>query len=503
MVAGLTQFIPALPLLAADDAPETVVTLMMLVIGLGLGALLIDYLQQRRKTDTEITTREVWQARENRKALRTALFVVIACFEVICVGLLFTDKLTLEIVQAGPVPIIRGFKILVFILVPAILLVWLFTWLIKHLHVVRSQSTLFESEQRLRVALQATNQGLFDLDLRTLESTVTPEYANLLGYAPAAFQESREKWNARLHPEDRERVEKIFEDYLAGRIPEYRVESRQRTATGEWRWILSLGKIVQRDKKSNQPIRMLGTYADITQQKLAELRIEEQAESLRKLSAHLVESQDIERRRVARELHDTTAQQLAALGMNLAVVEKLIGDHSPKVARLLVDSQTLVEEATQEIRTTTYLLHPPLLEAAGLAGAIRDYADGFSRRSGLKIDVAVPADFARLPRDVELALFRVVQEGLANVRRHSRSASATIQLEKADTVVKLAVRDAGTGIPEEKLARLKNQTGELGVGIAGMHERLHQLGGRLEIESSAQGTVVRAIWPESPGSQVE
>jgi len=497
MAANLELFIQTAPLFALSDSQETVVKAMLLVIVLGLIVLLIDYLHQRRRTGTEITTREVWMARENRQIFRTGLFALIACFEVICLGLLLTDTLIVEMLKAGPMLVVRAFQIVVFLVIPAILIVWLTTWLIKHLHVVRSQATLFESEQRVRLALQATNQGLYDLDLRTRESTVTPEYALLLGHDPATFRETHETWITRLHPEDRERVEKIFEDYVAGRIPDYRVECRQRTAAGEWRWILSLGKIVQRDKKSNQPIRMLGTYTDITALKQAEQQIEKQTESLRKLSAHLVESQDAERRRVARELHDTTAQQLAALGMNLSVIEQLVGDSSAKVTRLLVDSQTLVEQATQEIRTTTYLLHPPLLEAAGLAGAIQDYADGFARRSGLKIEVQALAEFERLPKDVELALFRVVQESLANVRRHSRSPTATIRLEKIAGLVRLEVLDAGIGIPEERLARMRNQTGELGVGIAGMHERLHQLGGQLDIESSAKGTVVRATWSEA------
>jgi len=489
-------------LLAMNGTQESVVTVMMLVIGVGLSALLVDYLYQRRKTDTEITTREIWRARAYRNTVRTGLLLVVACFEVICVGLFFADALATKIVLTGPGRLVLTLKTAGLIAVAMILMVWLTTWLFKHLHLVRSQATLFESEQRLRVALQATSQGLYDLDLQTGKSTITPEYATMLGYDPTNFCETHVRWVERLHPEDRERVTKVFEDYVAGRIPDYHVESRQLTASGEWRWILSLGKIVQRDPRSNEPIRMLGTYTDITDQKLAENRIEQQAESLRRLSAHLVESQDAERRRVARELHDTTAQQLAALGMNLSVIEKLVGDGSAKITRLLVDSQTLVEQATQEIRTTTYLLHPPLLEAAGLSGAVQDYADGFARRSGIKIDVKVPADFERLPRDVELALFRVVQEGLANVRRHSRSATATILLEKSERLVTLEVRDAGTGMPVEQLVRMRNQTGELGVGIAGMHERLHQLGGQLEIESSAQGTVVRAIWSEeSPTSQ--
>jgi PAS domain S-box-containing protein len=488
------------PLLGLTDAAQdNLITVMMLVVGLGLGALLWDYLNQRRRqTGGEVVTREGWLGREYRKTFRIGLIVVVAYFEMICAWSFFSDTvITTRVFQSPPQKLVQTLKIAGFIAVSALLLVWLLLWLLKHLLLVRNQATLFESEQRLRVALQGTKQGLYDLDLRTGTSTTTPEYAAVLGHDPADFHETHETWVARLHPDDRGRVTKTFEDYVAGRIPEYRVESRQRTAGGEWKWILSLGKIVQRDPKTNQPLRMLGTYTDITEQKRAEARIEEHAESLRKLSAHLVELQDAERRRVARELHDTTAQHLAALGMNLSVIEQLVGDDSAKITRLLVDSQTLVERATQEIRTTTYLLHPPLLEAAGLAGAIRDYADGFARRSGLKIAVAVPDDFPRLPRDVELALFRVVQEGLANVRRHSGSATASIRLEKAAALVTLEVRDAGTGIPEEKLARLRNQTGELGVGIAGMHERLHQLGGRLDIESGASGTAVRAHWTES------
>jgi PAS domain S-box-containing protein len=483
------------PLLAMSRGQEIVVTVMMLVIGVGLALLLAEYLQQRRRTDTEITTREIWVAREQRKAVRTGLIVVVACFELVCGWLFFADALTPNrLIETGPERLAERLKTAGLIAVAVIVLVWLATWLFKHFHLLRSEATLFESEQRLRVALQATRQGLFDLDLRSGTSTTSPEYAIMLGHDPSRFHETHETWINRLHPDDRERAVRTYEDYVAGRIGEYRVETRQRTAAGEWKWILSLGKIVQRDPRTYQPVRMLGTYTDITEQKLAEQRIEEQAESLRKLSAHLVESQDMERRRVARELHDTTAQHLAALGMNLSVIEQLAGDASPKVARLLVDSQTLVERATQEIRTTTYLLHPPLLEAAGLGGAIQDYADGFARRSGIKIEAQAPVDFERLPRDVELALFRVVQEGLANVRRHSGSASATIRLEKSGKSVNLEVADAGRGISAEKLAHLRNRTGELGVGIAGMHERLHQLGGSLEIESDHRGTVVRARW---------
>ena len=485
--------------IALSDTQQTAAQLMMIVVMAGLVALLaLDYLAQRRAAkSTGMVSPKAWLGGQLHKTFRTGLIAIIAYFELLCGWLLFSSALSSgPKSKVDPFSVMETVEITAFVLVSASLLVWLISWFFKHLGLLRSQSTLSENEERLRMALQSTKQGLYDLDLRTGISKTTPELAEMLGYSPEKFQETHHGWVERLHDEDRERVLKTYRDYIADRIPEYRVESRQRTASGEWKWILSLGKIVQRDKL-NQPVRMLGTYTDITFQKNAEHRMEEQAESLRKLSAHSIELQDAERRRVARELHDTTAQHLAALAMNLSVIEKLAGDKNLKLVRLLVDSQTLVEQATQEIRTTTYLLHPPLLEAAGLAGAMQDYAEGFSRRSGLKIEMSAPEDFERLPRDVELALFRVVQEGLANVRRHSRSDTATIRLEKKGGTVILEVRDAGMGIPEEKLARMRNQMGELGVGIAGMHERLHQLGGRLEIESSAQGTSVRAIWSET------
>jgi PAS domain S-box-containing protein len=484
---------------ALTDAQETVVQVMMLGIGAGLGALvLMDYVAQRRMRRLgEANSAKQWRGLEYFKTFRTGLIVIIAYFEMLCAWLFFSNALSSsQKWSINPYGVMQSLQTAAFVVVSASLLVWLVVWLFKHVHLLRSQASEMEKEERLRLAMQSTKQGLYDLDLRTGISDTSPELAELLGYKPGEFNETHSHWIGRLHPEDRQRVLKIYDDYLSGRTPEYRVECRQRTAAGEWKWILSIGKIVERDN-NNQPVRMLGTYTDITQQKLAEHRIEEQAEALRKLSAHIVELQDAERRRVARELHDTTAQHLAALAMNLSLIEQLAGEDSPKLTRALVDSQSLVELATQEIRTTAYLLHPPLLEASGLSGAIQDYAEGFSRRSGLKIGLVMPDNFERLPRDVELALFRVVQEGLANVRRHSKSSQAEIRLEKVGARVRLEVRDSGIGIPEEQLMRMRNQTGELGVGIAGMHERLQQLGGRLEIESSSGGTLVRAIWSEN------
>jgi PAS domain S-box-containing protein len=230
---------------------------------------------------------------------------------------------------------------------------------------------------------------------------------------------------------------------------------------------------------------LLGVARDITERKRAELAI-------RQLSGQLLNLQDEERRRIARELHDTTCQNLAALGMNLTRLGRKLGTPDEEVGSLLAESQQLAERSTQEIRTLSYLLHSPVLEVLGLPGALREFVQGFGTRSGLRTAFKAPANFGRLPQEVEMALFRVVQEALGNIHRHSGSPTAGVRLSRDAFEVEVEIVDAGRGIPPDKLTSLNLGLGELGVGIAGMRERLRQLGGRLEIESSPKGTTVRA-----------
>jgi len=240
--------------------------------------------------------------------------------------------------------------------------------------------------------------------------------------------------------------------------------------------------------ESGQVVGMLAMVQDVTE------RLQSEA-ALRELSARLLAAQDEERRRIARELHDTTAQHLAALSLNLAAITRLLANPPPKAEQMLADSLKLVGMAAQEVRTTAYLLHPPLLEAAGLVGAVRDYASGFAKRSGIVVGLEMQDDLGRLPPEAELALFRVVQEGLANIHRHSGSARATIRLACEAGFVTLQIKDTGHGIPMRTYAALSSKPGAVGVGIAGMRERLHQLKGRLEIESGPNGTTVSATMP--------
>jgi signal transduction histidine kinase len=218
-------------------------------------------------------------------------------------------------------------------------------------------------------------------------------------------------------------------------------------------------------------------------------------ESLRQLSGYLLQLQDDERRRIARELHDTTAQSLAAIAVNLARLEKLAPNQNPKVYDVLAETIAMAEQCSREIRTLSYLLHPPLLEEAGLGSAVKWYADGYSQRSGIKVDVEVPPQLERLPNDLETTLFRIVQESLTNISRHSESKTARIRIRREPGEIMLEVQDEGRGIPPEKLERVSGNISGLGVGIAGIWERVRQFEGDLDINSSNHGTTITVVLP--------
>jgi signal transduction histidine kinase len=218
-------------------------------------------------------------------------------------------------------------------------------------------------------------------------------------------------------------------------------------------------------------------------------------ELLRQLSGHLMQAQDQERRRIARELHDNSGQTLAAIAVNLSRIENLMPDAPVKMRNLVADTAAMAEQTSREIRTISYLLHPPLLEEAGLLAAIGWLANGFTQRSGIKTEFDAPAEFERLPADIEVTLFRIVQETLTNVARHSGSKTAFIKLTRQPGEIVLQVRDEGTGIPPEKLQKVHGNVSALGVGVAGVWERVRQFGGALEINSNSRGTTVMVVVP--------
>jgi signal transduction histidine kinase len=235
---------------------------------------------------------------------------------------------------------------------------------------------------------------------------------------------------------------------------------------------------------------------DAVKERTAEL--DSTNDNLRELSARLLQLQDDERRRIARELHDSVGQMLAALGMNLAAVGTDL-ERLTKTANAVNDSAALVQELSREVRTISHLLHPPLLDEAGLASALRWYIEGFAQRSKIKVDLEFPADFGRLSRESETAIFRTVQECLTNVHRHSQSPTATIRIAVSDGHVRVEVEDRGKGIPPQRQSEMASM-GIPGVGIRGMRERLRQLGGSLDIQSNGKGTLIVARLPATVSS---
>ena len=226
-----------------------------------------------------------------------------------------------------------------------------------------------------------------------------------------------------------------------------------------------------------------------------EMDVPEHAEEqLRNLSRRLMTLQDEERRHIARELHDTCGQTLAAMKMSIALIRET-EKPLPELQVVLDELNGLTDAVLQEVRTTSYLLHPPLLDEAGIASAARWFVEGFARRSGIEVQCEIAANMERAPRDCELALFRVLQESMTNVHRHSGASATTVRLQRSGDQFQLEIQDNGKGIAEERLRSLDKSTGKIGVGITGMRERVHQLGGRLEIRSTGSGTTVCVALP--------
>lgn len=210
------------------------------------------------------------------------------------------------------------------------------------------------------------------------------------------------------------------------------------------------------------------------------------------LTANIQRMQDEERRRIARDLHDSVGQLLAALSMNIARVTGESHKLSPDVAKLVTENASLVNQITNEIRTTSHLLHPPLLDEVGLPSALRWYTDGFGQRSNIQTTLDIPQQFQRLSPEMEIAIFRMVQECLTNIHRHSGSSSCSIKIVRDADRLRVEVKDSGRGIPKSKQLTLVSSGG---VGLRGMQERIRQLGGTLEIKSSPNGTVIAATLP--------
>jgi PAS domain S-box-containing protein len=393
---------------------------------------------------------------------------------------------------------------------------------------VRVREAIAESEQRLRLATQAAELGIWQWypegDRANWENDRVYEvYGRTREDGPLSAAEFLTKV---VHAEDAPALQATLARSLETGA-RFFFQCRIQRKDGASRWV-ELTAQVERGADGN-PLRLLGTVLDITALKQTEesyrtlaetldaevrartseleqrnIEVLKQSEQLRDLSSRLLQAQDEERRRIARELHDSAGQLLAALGMNLARLTQRIQQNAPQLAKDSDDSQQLVQQLSQEIRTMSYLLHPPLLDEVGLAEAIRWYTQGLTERSHLDVRLTIPEDFPRLPRDMELVMFRLVQECLTNIHRHSGSKSAEIQISRDGENVCLEVQDEGKGISAEKLSAI--QLHGSGVGIRGMRERVRQFEGKMDIRSNGEGTRISFVLPlhnaPSPGEGV-
>jgi PAS domain S-box-containing protein len=363
-------------------------------------------------------------------------------------------------------------------------------------------STLEESEKRLRAAFSQTYSVL--LLLRPDGTVVEANRAALEGMGFTRDQvigrKCWEPWWSAL-PNEAETLRTSVARAAQGEV--VREECSYSTANGMVRFADRTLAPVRDD--NGVVVLIVASGLDITEQKelldkleqrvLARTQeLEQKNAELRKLSARLLQIQDEERRRIARELHDSVGQLLAAISMNTANISKEKRNLSASVASAVSENVKLVEQVSNEIRTLSHLLHPPLLDEIGLLSALKWYIDGFSERSKIRVTSDIPSDLGRLPRDVELSLFRIVQECLTNIHRHSGSLTAFVRLARSRQGVTLEVKDEGRGFSPNGESIVSGSEAA-GVGLRGMRERVSQLGGQFEITSNSTGTLVFARLP--------
>jgi len=345
------------------------------------------------------------------------------------------------------------------------------------------------AELRRREAYSAAAQrlshtGTFGWSVPSGEITWSDEMYRIFEY-DRAVRPTLERVLARVHPDDRSWAHESI--HRATTDPtDFDIQHRLQMPDDR---IKDIHVVAHAVPDESGGLEFIGAVMDVTATRrmidVASIVLAE-----RKLALELVRSREDEQRRLARELHDSTAQSLASVAVNLAVLKtsKSTLDRRGKCA--LADAIAATDRCLIEIRTIAHLRHPPLLDELGLRSALIEYVDGFVRRSGIQVGLDIPGDLGKLPQEAEITLFRIVQEALTNVRRHAQSPQAGIQIHRESNEISMDVRDGGRG-----MARTDEVPPGLGVGIPSMRERVQDIGGRLEIYSNEDGTTIRVVIP--------
>ena len=348
----------------------------------------------------------------------------------------------------------------------------------------KTEDKLRESEALLAQAEQLANMGSWELGADFKSAVWSENLCRILAIDPRESPVALERLWPGAHPDDVARVQRDLECAFAHGQP-FEHDVRFTLPDGRER-ALHVRGVPIRDAEE-RVVRVIGVTHDITDRRETE-------EGLRRISQQLLTLRDEEQRRMARDLHETAAQSMAALKMALGRLSETLPKQDKRNRKLLRTSRKLANEAIQQIRTVSYLLHPLLLEEGGLGPALRCFASGFDERSGIRVKLNVAEEFDRLPNETETAIFRVIQEALTNVHRHSKSRTAIIRLERANGKIRVEVRDEGVGMALPSAATGWNSP--LGIGIAGMRERAKQLSGAFEIQSKpGHGTTIRLELP--------
>ncbi len=337
---------------------------------------------------------------------------------------------------------------------------------------------------RLVEAQEVAKIGSWEAELPSLNVIWSEQTHQIFETDPSLFYPTRTEFREFIHPEDRAKVDAAFEASLDKRTP----------CTVEYRIVMPDGRVKILEERwqafhdeEGKPVRLAGTCRDITERVRAE-------EELRRLSGQFLRLQDEERRKIAQDLHDSTGQNLVALATMLGQLRSSAPLDERKSRTVISECLGLLEQCIREVRTLSYDLYPPELHERGLEDAIHDYVNGFTKRSGIQVDLEISSSVGQMERNIELALFRVVQESLTNIQRHSGSQQAKIRIDRNSDLT-LEVSDLGRGVPASNQGGKEEPQFKVGVGILSMQERVKLVGGRLDIDSTSHGTTVRVTVP--------